>query len=107
MGPSWCFDSGRMGFALSSIVTLVDHNTFFEKEVLNAYVFFHEAVGPCSDAWHAWPIFRSTPNELPARNISCKHGASWACPSRYDSSTLCMSSRLQRNQIEQNRSQKR
>ena len=30
MGPSWCFDSGRMGFALSSIVTF-DHNSFMKK----------------------------------------------------------------------------
>lgn len=46
----WCFESGRMGFALSSI-----------------------GLVPCSDAWNAWPIFQSMVNGLTLQNmiLSC------------------------------------
>ena len=105
MGSSWCFDSGRMGFALSSMITL-DHNSFLKRKYqtptffcmrLWCLVVTHSTLGPSFDQRQT-----SFPH-----GISCKHGASWACPSRYDSSTLCMSSQWQRNQIEQIQSEKR
>ena len=39
VGSSWCFESGRMGFALSSMVTFLDKNNCFKRMYLTPTFF--------------------------------------------------------------------